>query len=479
MRGSAKLDVALLTFAATFSLAIAVVSFLAALLALAISSAPGWKELRWFAACAACAGGYVVCNMFVTLDVPFRVTLVGSHLSLFFGGLHGAFWFVYATRGRGKPRMSTAYQAIASGGVLFALGGLVPGLYLTSEPVVRQLPAFGLTIRDAVPTAFGKLAFAYFCGSLGVLFVDYVTRWVRREPAAGAHVVALGTLLVAGAHDSLAASGVLAHPYTLEAGMLVVVVAVGGALTSRFVVTARALDASARKLALAHEELVKHERLAALGQLAATIAHEVRNPLAVVFNAVAGLRKAPAGSKDHEALLAIVQEEAERLRDMVSGLLEFARPRPPILAPAKLDAVVAGAVEAALRASGARDEDVSLTVAGEVPPFVCDEQLVRQAIINLVSNALQAEERRGPVHVTIADTDDATVTIRVSDDGRGVPQELRDRIFTPFFSTRPTGTGLGLAVVQRSAETHGGEVAVSTTPGGGATFELRLPRRST
>lgn len=475
---SAKLHLALLTLPATFSIGIAVVSYLAALLALAISSAPGWRELRWFAAAAASAGGYVLANMLVTLDVPFAWIVMGSRLSLFFAGLHGASWCIYASTGAGAiTRLSPAYKPIALGGLLLAAASLVPGVTYSSEVSTRRVDWLALTLRDATPTAIGKITFAYFCASLGVLLVDYLTRWFRREPAAGAHVVAIGALCLGGLHDSLVASGLLANMYLLEPALLVVVLAVGGVATSRFVSTARALDASARKLAQAHEELVRHERLAALGQLAATVAHEVRNPLAVVFNAVAGLRRAKPGSQDHEALLGIVQEEAERLRDMVSDLLEFARPRQPVLAPAKLDIVVAGAVEAAVKASGAHEDDVIMSVSGEVPPFVCDEQLVRQAIINLVSNAIEAEQRRGPVRVTIADAG-ATVSIRVEDDGRGVPQELLGRIFTPFFSTRPTGTGLGLAVVQRSAETHGGEVAVTTTPGGGATFELRLPRRA-
>lgn len=451
-------------------------SFLAAAGAFALSKAPGWREMRWFAVCAATAGGYLVGDFLALLGSPLSLTVAGSHLTLFFAGLHVVSWYGYAASARGQNAITPAYRVIAGLSVLVALGALVPGLYYTHERGHRVIPWLGLTLDDPLPTAAGQAAFAYYCASLGILFVDYVTRWFRREPAAGAHVVALGALLVAGAHDSLVSSGVLAQPYLLEPAMLVVVLSVGGALTSRFVVTARAADASARKLARAHEELVKHERLAALGQLAATIAHEVRNPLAVVFNAVAGLRKAKPGSNDHEALLGIVQEEAERLRDMVSDLLEFARPRPPVLAPAKLDVVVRSAVEAAIHAAGGADADVTVAVAGEVPPFVCDEQLVRQAIINLVSNALQAEGRQGPVQVTIADSQ-ATLTIKVSDDGRGVPQELRERIFTPFFSTRPTGTGLGLAVVQRSAETHGGEIAVTATPGGGATFELRLPRR--
>jgi signal transduction histidine kinase len=117
-----------------------------------------------------------------------------------------------------------------------------------------------------------------------------------------------------------------------------------------------------------------------------------------------------------------------------------------------------------------------------VRPLVCDERLVRQAVINLVTNALQATGRRSAVRVRVEResdraNDEESVLIRVADDGEGVAEELRDRIFTPFFSARPTGTGLGLAVVRSSVEAHGGDVALTTTPGGGATFTIRLPRR--
>jgi two-component system sensor histidine kinase HydH len=261
---------------------------------------------------------------------------------------------------------------------------------------------------------------------------------------------------------------------------------VGGSLTLSFVANARALVVSSRSLTVAHEALVKRERLAALGELAAVVAHEVRNPLAVVFNATAGLRKTQPGSKDHEALLGIVQEEAERLRDIVSDLLEFARPRPPHFVETEIAAVVRGAIESARAEAGASEPDVSLEVKHGVSPTSCDERLVRQAVINLVTNALHAPGRRGPVRVTLepagADGDgerDARdgIVLCVADDGAGVPEELRERVFTPFYSTRPRGTGLGLAVVKSSAEAHGGDVSLTTTPGGGATFRLRLPRR--
>jgi signal transduction histidine kinase len=202
----------------------------------------------------------------------------------------------------------------------------------------------------------------------------------------------------------------------------------------------------------------------------------------VVFNATASLRKAKLGGDDHQRLLDIVQEEADRLRDIVSDLLEFARPRPPQLAPAALGEVVSAAIAAARDEAGAAADAVSLEVGGDVRQLVCDERLVRQAVINLVTNALQATGRSSAVRVRVEREsdrarDEESVLIRVADDGEGVAEELRERIFTPFFSARPTGTGLGLAVVRRSVEAHGGDVSLTTTPGGGATFTIRLPRR--
>jgi signal transduction histidine kinase len=136
---------------------------------------------------------------------------------------------------------------------------------------------------------------------------------------------------------------------------------------------------------------------------------------------------------------------------------------------------VRGAVDTARSAVGSNPEDVMIE-AGPRPELECDERLVRQAIINLVTNALQATGRRGPVHVSISDGDD-TVAVRVADDGDGVPEDIRERVFTPFFTRRSKGTGLGLAVVKRCAEAHGGRVTLSANGKRGAVFEFHLPRQ--
>ena len=109
-----------------------------------------------------------------------------------------------------------------------------------------------------------------------------------------------------------------------------------------------------------------------------------------------------------------------------------------------------------------------------LPRVACDERLLRQALINLISNALQAPDRQGPVEV-VAKVEEQSLALCVIDHGRGVSEDVASRIFVPFFTTRPTGTGLGLPVVRRIAEAHGGEVRLVPTPGGGATFEMWLP----
>lgn len=464
------------TLPATLSFCAAAIAALAGIAAFGVSRAPAWRELRWFALCAFLAAGFELAAIPLTLCVTDEVIVASSRLGLCLGGLHVACWYVYAAKQAGR-RMRRVDACLAAIGVVLSLVALVPGTFHVLPVQTRRVDWLGIVYRDTSLSKAGTVAFAFFCVSLARLLLVYVRRWRRREPTAGAHAIALGALLLGAIHDSVAMELAYPSPYLLDSVMIVGVVAVASAATRRFVATARDLEASASELARAHQELVRHERLAALGQLAATVAHEVRNPLAVVFNAVASLRKIEPGAPEHGALLAIVQEEAERLRDIVSDLLEFARPRPVVFAQARLDHVVASAVDAAMSQVEAPPGDVVIDVGEDVPPLLCDELLVRQAVINLVTNALQAEGRRGAVRIVVADSA-ASVLIRVEDDGRGVPPDLRERIFTPFFSTRPTGTGLGLAVVQRSAESHGGEVVVRPSPAGGATFELRLPRKA-
>jgi signal transduction histidine kinase len=239
------------------------------------------------------------------------------------------------------------------------------------------------------------------------------------------------------------------------------------------------LRESLRTLAATQAELVRRERMAALGELSATVAHEVRNPLGAIANAVAALRRlAPKATVGHAGtLLNIVDEEVQRLDAMVNDLLDFARPMEPRLQPQPLPPVVEGALSASLRA-GPGHITVARTVDESLPPIAVDPQLLHVALTNLFTNAVQAMPGGGTLTTklepdTRAGAPHARLTI--SDTGHGMAPEVRARIFEPFFTTRASGTGLGLAIVRRIVDSHHGEVAVHSTEGHGTTFTVWLP----
>lgn len=448
--------------------------FIIALFAMRMSSAPGWRELRWFAGCAFLGAAFIAANTTTYLASSDAMVLLGSRFSLCFGALQTACWFLFFATQRGE--LTNVDRFFVGSGALLAPISLIPGVVLSNTIHERPVAWLGITYRDGLPTTFGSVIYGFHLVAIAFLVVRYAVRWSSGEQNAATYFLSTAVMLVCAIHDSLAGAGVLHGPYILEFALLAIVFSVGASLTTRFVASARALESSSRSLALAQEELVKRERLAALGELGAMVAHEVRNPLGVVFNALSGLRKAGPEGKDHDELLRIAQEEAERIRGIISALLEFARPRPILLAPASMGDVVKGAVEAARRALESSDDAVTVVIGEGADAVMCDEQLVRQAVINLVTNALQAPARHGPVRVMVDRSPRGESVIRVIDDGEGIAPDMRERIFTPFYSTRATGTGLGLAVVLRTAEVHGGNVELSATPGGGATFTMTFPK---
>jgi signal transduction histidine kinase len=233
------------------------------------------------------------------------------------------------------------------------------------------------------------------------------------------------------------------------------------------------LRSSYAELERAQQQLIQGERLAALGELAAVVAHEVRNPLGVIFNSLGSLRRIVRPRGDARMLFDIVEEEAERLNRIVGDLLDFARPSTPELRPEQLERVVEDAVGVALgqQASGimlARELDPA------VPPVTMDARLVRQAVLNVAVNAVQAMPRGGRITVRTR-REGAAALLEIEDTGAGIPEEVRERIFEPFFTTKASGTGLGLAVVKRIVEGHGGTVSVRSAPGAGTVFALRFP----
>lgn len=237
------------------------------------------------------------------------------------------------------------------------------------------------------------------------------------------------------------------------------------------------LRGSLAQLAAAQEELVRRERLAALGELSAVVAHEVRNPLGVVFNSVASLRRL-LGDRggDVRMLLEILSEEAGRLDRIVSELLDFARPSALSFRLVRLEDVLRGAVEAARRTSPAPEVEVRMELPEALPELVLDAQLLHQALVNLVVNAFHAMPSGGRVtlRAALASAPPGTLRIEVEDEGPGVSADLGERIFQPFVTTKAFGTGLGLSVVRRIADAHGGRIELQAGARGGARFVLSI-----
>jgi len=235
------------------------------------------------------------------------------------------------------------------------------------------------------------------------------------------------------------------------------------------------------ELAHAREHLVHRERLAALGELAAVVAHEVRNPLGSIFNSLASLRKQLTLSGDAALLFGILEEEADRLNHTVADLLNYVRPLEPERRPDDLVELARDALRLGLRTLrvGRGSIEAEVNVAGAIETFEVDPTLLRIALTNLVANAVQAMPDGGKVTLNIGAKKCGAregVAISVSDTGKGIPPAILARVFEPFFTTRASGTGLGLAVVRRIVEAHEGTVWAESDVEQGTAFTLLLPR---
>jgi signal transduction histidine kinase len=235
------------------------------------------------------------------------------------------------------------------------------------------------------------------------------------------------------------------------------------------------LKRSYDELARTQAELVRHERLAALGELAAVMAHEVRNPLGVIFNSLTTLKRLLHPTGDAEMLLTMVGEEADRLNRIVADLLDFARPYELTKKPIAIEPIIASAIDAATKSLHTPAVTVTTAIPNALPLFPVDAHFLRQGLVNLLINAVQAMPKGGTVTVAASIQNDWLV-IEVSDEGVGLSARAAEKMFQPFFTTKATGTGLGLAVVKRIVDAHLGEVSARVNASGrGTTFRCRFP----
>jgi len=243
-----------------------------------------------------------------------------------------------------------------------------------------------------------------------------------------------------------------------------------GELGEAFVHLMRDIEQSQRKLVVA-------SKLAAVGEMASVIAHEVRTPLGILRSSAQILRREAAISNEGRELMAFIESETERLNGLVSAMLDSARPRAlrKVLADVNLQArQCSGMLIAQMEKHGI---SVSHRLDAANPFIECDVERITQVLLNLLLNAIQILPEGGHIRVSTHD-DHEQVFIEISDNGPGIPSEERERIFEAFFFRREEGVGLGLAIVQQIVTAHGGEIAVGESDLGGARFGLRLPRKA-
>src|SRR3990172_9273128 len=473
--------------------AISLLSFAVALYVAALSRrfslAPGWRDQRYFAFAAMMVAAYSARNIRTTQGFSDSVVVWSSRAQALFAAMHSIAWLRYSrvhlnlqpTR---LEKVLTA--ALAAAGALACATPLsYPGAVF---PVA--IPLIGVTYRNPVITPFGDAVLALVLGSLLVPVARLFAAWRRGVSNAGLQCAALSFLLVMGFNDYFVLAGLYRLPYLVDLGFLVPIAAVAYALTSRFVADAEALHSLRQDLerevadrtadlGKAQEALHRAEKLAALGQFAAGVAHEVNNPAAVVNANLHYLSEAEGEdlTDNGRAALRDSIQSMQRINSIVRQLLDAGR----LAAHAEKAASVAlrPIVDEAARIARTRFGARAL-FTNEVPDGLHargQETLILQVLVNLMVNAAQAipEGRRGLVAVRGEQVGDH-VRITVKDDGAGMEPDVLRRVFEPFFTTKPfgSGTGLGLAVSRGLLAGVGGDLLLESEVGVGTRAIVEL-----
>jgi signal transduction histidine kinase len=278
-------------------------------------------------------------------------------------------------------------------------------------------------------------------------------------------------------------AGLTCLPHILEIGIYCAAGSLAGVFAERERRKRRASEETAKRLSNVNEELQENfermkraERLSALGQLSAGLAHEIRNPLASIAGAVGILRRGRSSEEKQAECLEIIQKECQRLNRLLTSFLDFARPRALNFRTIEVESVfdsVLGLAEHAV-------DGASITLKRQVPPGLaldCDPEQLKQVLLNLVINAIQAMPNGGEV-VMSASAEAGNAVIQVRDQGCGVSEEEMEHLYDPFFTTKENGTGLGLPVAHQIVAQLGGVLAARNNADRGMTFSVQLPQHN-
>jgi len=249
------------------------------------------------------------------------------------------------------------------------------------------------------------------------------------------------------------------------------------AATRKAQIAAEQLAEANRNLQAAEATVRRTERLAALGQLSAGLAHEIRNPLSTIKGSAEMLLKnVDADSAVSRELAGFISSEVDRTNGLVTRFLDFARPLALRLEETELTEVIDEAVAEIEKHTPPLDVSIYKNYSPDIPPFPLDRQLIERVLYNLLLNAAQASPPQGSVTIETRRLGD-TVEVDVMDRGSGIAPKNRESIFNPFFTTKSSGVGLGLAIVSKIVDEHGGQITVESDVGEGSVFRVLLPMR--
>ena len=395
--------------------------------------------------------------------------------------------FAHHMTGRSSVRGVRVVYGLCLVGIFANVAGLL--VDASAPPEVNTVELLPSPLLYAA--SLTGLGAATICASLGAFGYGIVILFGKAANDGDMRIVIAGALLLvlSGAYDAVIRLSPLRSLYLFEHTYVLFALAVSYVLLERFVRTANALTSrtlelrrSYNELRDAQEQLLRREQLATMGELSAVIAHEVRNPLAIIKNAVSSLHRPTLRDADRQVLLKILDEEADRLNRLVGDLLAYARPVTPQRQVVQVEDLVRGAVELA-RAAQNRDDQVNFDVnLKDAHTLQGDPDLLRQAIVNVAENAIQAMPDGGTLTVRTYSTqldNQPSVAISIRDTGEGMDTLVRSKATDPFFTTRPTGTGLGLAIVHRLVHSHGGKIQIESSYGTGTTVTIILPLTAT
>jgi signal transduction histidine kinase len=244
----------------------------------------------------------------------------------------------------------------------------------------------------------------------------------------------------------------------------------------RFVVKhgERIIEQRAEERLRLEEKLRKAEHLSAIGEMTAGVSHEIRNPLGIIKSSAQLMKKKMDKLEVHSTIPDIIIEESRRLNNIITDFLDFARPRQANLRPCAINEIINKNLS--FLEPQIRDQEIVIHKAfnDHLPELSADPDMLYQAFLNILLNSFQAVGKNGSITI-VTDHDDRAVTVSFADNGPGIDEDTLEKIWTPFFTTKDTGTGLGLGIVKNIVEAHSGTIRISNGKPSGAVVDIVLP----